>query len=866
MEINKMRLKCPDTVRCSVFDDHITCENTSSTEAIVEIAKLYKNLKQQPFTIHFDARVEYGQTSVLRLTNRFHKTLRIISPTENFLFDQDPPRLFYFEIKIPPLSAVQINQIYVEYDLSAFYQGVDACFQENLLVGPGYPSEGNKYYWAFLHTRILAYRNKGLNFHVVIPEKRDNIIQYEFEGVTVYKIGYVLFREKLQKYAVNRIKNLLVHYLSNTILNILSAVYLKNVNVLFYFHSADALYRDYSVFNSKYFKKALTVSEDLKKDFDYKDRYLRHFAASGNVTFVFPTKWVKNRFELTTGISLQQYSILPTPIDFQTFTFKPKDESSRKKIVIIRKFDDFSTYAVDINIKCILALSKKPLFEDLEFNIYGDGSLFDQLLAPIKQFKNVKIHRGYLSHDDMATIFSQNGIGLFASRMETQGVAAAEAAATGLVVLSSNVGGVSEILDNTDLSEVEDYQHMADLVEYYYNNPEEYLKASKRNHECVSKSCGYEATIGNELKLLKTDGINSAYMLKEPTQSPLLTITIPSYNASLWLRHGVETLLNAKNSNRLEILIVNDGSKDNTAQIGEELESLSKVAGKSIVRLINKENGGHGSTINTGIREARGKYFKLMDADDYFNTEALDELVELLETEESDMVLTNYVEDQSVPAEFVHIHEYDFMEPGKQYNLEDLCYEGYGFGKFANILHTSTYKTQILKDMDFSISEHSFYVDMEMNTITFILSKTVVYYPLDLYVYYLGRSGQSVSPASFKKNYKQHERILFRIIDEIQARDLSYNKKYCLFRTILRTMLKTQYHIYIEYLKSAEGFKEFDNRIKNYPELYNDPEIVNKKIKKCRETNGAALGKQKSETYEKAITIVRHMMPHGRWV
>ena len=101
---------------------------------------------------------------------------------------------------------------------------------------------------------------------------------------------------------------------------------------------------------------------------------------------------------------------------------------------------------------------------------------------------------------------------------------------------------------------------------------------------------------------------------------------------------------------KVEVLIINDGSKDNTAEIGRELERLTTIDGKSIVKLVDKPNGGHGSTINKGIELARGKYFKLMDGDDYFDTLELMKLIQKLENETADIILTNYVEDSSISS------------------------------------------------------------------------------------------------------------------------------------------------------------------------------------------------------------------------
>ena len=96
----------------------------------------------------------------------------------------------------------------------------------------------------------------------------------------------------------------------------------------------------------------------------------------------------------------------------------------------------------------------------------------------------------------------------------------------------------------------------------------------------------------------------------------ILTVTVPSYNVQAYLEDCLESFVNSEVMDDIEVLIVNDGSSDDTATIAERY--VSKY--ENTFRLINKENGGHGSTINTGAREARGKYFKVVDGDDWVDT------------------------------------------------------------------------------------------------------------------------------------------------------------------------------------------------------------------------------------------------------
>ena len=106
-------------------------------------------------------------------------------------------------------------------------------------------------------------------------------------------------------------------------------------------------------------------------------------------------------------------------------------------------------------------------------------------------------------------------------------------------------------------------------------------------------------------------------------ENKLLTIAMPSYNAEQYLPDTIPTILSAKNAHLIDLLIVNDGSSDNTEEIAKKFERNYP----DIVRVLNKPNGGHGSAVNAGIKNAYGTYFKVVDADDWVDTDNLDDLI-----------------------------------------------------------------------------------------------------------------------------------------------------------------------------------------------------------------------------------------------
>ena len=126
--------------------------------------------------------------------------------------------------------------------------------------------------------------------------------------------------------------------------------------------------------------------------------------------------------------------------------------------------------------------------------------------------------------------------------------------------------------------------------------------------------------------------------------------------------------------------------KDDTAEIGRKFEKLTTVDGVSIVKLVDKENGGHGSTINKGIELATGRYVKIMDGDDTVDSVEFSKLIDILEYEDADIVLNDYMKDYEQTNTTEVVYNYKFMAPGVKYHFDDLCWEGYGFGEWGPIL------------------------------------------------------------------------------------------------------------------------------------------------------------------------------------
>lgn len=811
-------------------------ENNSTTHKFLIYPNVFKAGSEKEICLNMEGNLISGTGCTLKILNR-HKVILGQCGLNSLYFNKYTLlKFFILTLYIPANSKMEITKL--DY-LPTFVE--DAMYKyfsnDTLLITPGYPSLQDKYNTAFVHTRVQAYKKYGLNVDVAVINSLPETITYEFEGIKVFKGNYFNLRQILQN---RKYKRILVHFFDYNYANVFDTIDLTETQLYFYLHGADVLYRDYPKYASHYFESEIDVSY-RQKEFELRDICFKKYNTYPNVKWMFVSNFVKNRAEELLDIKFNNFDIIPCFIDDNTFKYEQKDPELRKKIFILRRFTNDSCYALDIDIRVILELSKRSVFGDLEFDIYGDGDMFDILTSPVKKYTNVHLHKQFLSHEDIYKIHQTHGIGLFASRFDTQGVSLCEAASSGCAIVTSDIPVISSYIPK-DLGvtcNVENFKEYADIIEKMYYDKDYFLYVSEAQSKNIQAKFSYSQTIEKELSIFKNNTI-SEIEFKEQVDQPILTVIIPSYNVEQYLRHGVMSLLNQPYAHKLEILIVNDGSKDNTSKIAKELQEKTTRNGKSIVKLIDKENGGHGSTINVGIKEAKGKYLKVMDGDDTVNSQKFYELLKILEHEDTDIILNNYYEDFA-SSNFLNPKEvYPFMVPGLQYEFDDLCYDNYGFSMWGPILSCSTYRTQMLKDANFALSEHCFYVDMELNTHISIACRTIKYYPLYIYRYFLGRPNQSVTKASYMKNYKNHEHVTLNIIKILKdnLNNISDLRKEYIIHKLILVMIKTQYIVCVEFYRNSTPFREFESKLKQYPEFYNNSEILTNAIKFHRRTHG----------------------------
>lgn len=236
--------------------------------------------------------------------------------------------------------------------------------------------------------------------------------------------------------------------------------------------------------------------------------------------------------------------------------------------------------------------------------------------------------------------------------------------------------------------------------------------------------------------------------------SKVLTIVVPSYNVEAYLEDTLQSFVEPGIIKDIEVLIVNDGSKDRTPEIAERFEKNYP----GTFRLISKENGGHGSTINRGIEEAVGKYFKVVDGDDWVDTKDFARMVRRLKTADSDYVVTNYYKVNDVTKNKTP-EEFPFFRENPKCRFDEAA------GQSEIPMHALVIRTAILKEHRIHIDEHCFYVDNEYIIFPVPYVETIEYFDLFVYMYRLAVATQSVSMKGFQNHLADHVKVTKRLID-----------------------------------------------------------------------------------------------------
>lgn len=251
------------------------------------------------------------------------------------------------------------------------------------------------------------------------------------------------------------------------------------------------------------------------------------------------------------------------------------------------------------------------------------------------------------------------------------------------------------------------------------------------------------------------------------------------------MNHAIDTVLTG--GEEIEILIVNDGSKDDTAKIAEEYAAKYPT----IIRAIHQENGGHGEAVNTGLKNATGLYYKVVDSDDWVDIKALQKVMELLKEMvvtgvNLDLLIANYVYEK-VSLNKQKVMSYMGAIPtDRVITWEEI--EHFKSSQYI-LMHSVIYRTQLLKDCELTLPKHTFYVDNIFVYQPLPYVKSIYYMNVDLYRYFIGREDQSVNEKVMITRIDQQIRVTKLMIESQDLMKLENKKLRQYMRNYLAMMM-----------------------------------------------------------------------------
>ncbi len=270
-----------------------------------------------------------------------------------------------------------------------------------------------------------------------------------------------------------------------------------------------------------------------------------------------------------------------------------------------------------------------------------------------------------------------------------------------------------------------------------------------------------------------------------------ISFVVPCYNSEAYMERCIDSLLIGKED--VEIIIVNDGSQDNTKKIASRYQKKYPT----IVKVINKENGGHGSGVNVGLQNATGKYFKVVDSDDWLDAKAYKSLLKKIDDLDNDidLIICNYIYD--------HINDKvkKVMSFANVFKPDVVCtWDDLGHFKLSQylIMHSLIYKTEVLRKCNLKLPTHTFYVDNIVAYKPLPYVEKFVYLNLDLYHYFIGREDQSVNEKVMVERVDQQIKVTKIIISETDLEKVKQkSEKLYNYMVRLASMMITISSIYL---------------------------------------------------------------------
>lgn len=279
-------------------------------------------------------------------------------------------------------------------------------------------------------------------------------------------------------------------------------------------------------------------------------------------------------------------------------------------------------------------------------------------------------------------------------------------------------------------------------------------------------------------------------------KNKILTISIAGYNVEKYIYKTLESLCDIEVLDKLEVIVTDDGGTDSTESIVKDFVNKHPRT----FRFIHKENGGWGSTVNIGLMNAHGRYFKVLDGDDQFETINLKKYIEHLERSNADISYTSYYQFNSISNTIEKRFTIDSrLSDERDYKISECKYDKLDFH-----MHNLAFKTTFLKQQNMLITEHCFYTDVEYVLKGIKNAKTISFFKGDIYRYRVGYNEQSCSKMGLKKHWRDHLKMVMTVLNEFDTVNDKYSRE--IYIKILQEVIKTQYNIFFM-LSEKENFR-----------------------------------------------------------
>ncbi|MCF7221318.1 glycosyltransferase family protein [Marilutibacter chinensis] len=366
-----------------------------------------------------------------------------------------------------------------------------------LVLAKNYPSYDDLYKHAFVHRRVVEYRNRGVDVDV-FRIGSEGLDYYEFEGVDVVHGESGHLRAMLEG---GHHEAILVHFLDERMWEVLRD-FVDSKRIYVWAHGAEiqsASRRQFDHHDDAQRDRARRLGERRMKFWKglLEDPH-------PNLKLVFVSEWFARDVMDDIGVEIPRgtYEVIHNFIDTDLFGYAEKDAEARGRVLSIRPYES-AKYANDLSVQAVLKLREFPEFEHMRFCFMGDGTLFDETLAPLRDLPNVSIERRFLTQTQIAALHREYGLFLCPTRMDAQGVSRDEAMASGLVPVTNAVTAIPEFVDERCgvLAGADDADGLAAGMLALYRDPERFMRLSKAASQRVRTQSGFDQTIAREIAL-----------------------------------------------------------------------------------------------------------------------------------------------------------------------------------------------------------------------------------------------------------------------------------------------------------------------------------------------------------------------------